>query len=102
MQQTIEISDDLAELVQQYLQKNPSLTLSGLIQEALVQKIASEPAEKQPTANEAAMRDPQEIEKFMALSGIVKQAPAIPMNMQRTMLIEANCFRCRCFDCPIL
>jgi hypothetical protein len=75
MKQTIEISDDLAVLVQQYLQKNPSLTLSDLIQEALVQKIASEQLEENSTTTEVSLPNSEQIEKFMALSGIVQYSP---------------------------
>lgn len=74
MKRTIEISDDIADLIQQYLQKNPSHTLSSLIQEALVQKIVSEQSDEHSTAKEVALPDSQQIEKFIALSGIVQHS----------------------------
>ncbi len=75
MQQTIEISDNLAVLIQDYLQKNLDRTIASLIQEALVQKLEAEQLENQSIVNEVVSPDPHQIEKFMALSGIVKQAP---------------------------
>ncbi len=75
MKQTIEISDDLALLIQSYLQKNPDLTISDLIQEALAPKLGLELLEKDSVASEVAAPQPKQVEKFMALSGIVKQAP---------------------------
>jgi hypothetical protein len=71
MKQTIEISNEIAVSIQQYLQKNPNLTLSDLVQEALAQKFALDQLEE---TSGLASPDPQQIEKFMALSGIVQQA----------------------------
>ena len=75
MKQTIEISDELVALIQQHLQRNPNLTLSELIQEALVQKFALEQPEENAGTTGVASPDPKQIEKFMALSGIVGHAP---------------------------
>ena len=74
MKQTREISDDLPLLIQSHLQKNPDLTISDLIQEALAPKLGSEPLEKDSVVSEVAAPQSNQVEKFMALSGIVKQA----------------------------
>jgi hypothetical protein len=75
MKQIIEISDDLALLVQNYLKKNPDRTLSDLVQETLVQKFATEQLQENSLTKGVMYPESAQIEKFMELSGMVKQAP---------------------------
>jgi hypothetical protein len=66
MPQTIDLPDELMTAIEQYLQAHPDLTLSTLIEEALTQKF---------TPETITLPSPEQIEKFMALSGIVQTAP---------------------------
>ncbi|MCY7278126.1 MAG: hypothetical protein LH702_31415 [Phormidesmis sp. CAN_BIN44] len=75
MKQTIEISDPLAVQVEQYLQEHPDVTLSDLIEEALEQRLTLNSISDVPGSNNAPAPTIGQVERFMALSGIVKDAP---------------------------
>jgi hypothetical protein len=64
-QKTIELPDELIPSIEQYLQTHPTMTLSTLVEEALAQKLTFESIASPST---------DQIEQFMALSGVVKTA----------------------------
>ncbi len=75
VQQTIKISDHLAGQIEQYLQQHPEVTLSDLIEEALEQGLTLNSVSDVPGLNNLSAPTIGQVERFMALSGIVKDAP---------------------------
>ncbi|MCY7278355.1 MAG: hypothetical protein LH702_32625 [Phormidesmis sp. CAN_BIN44] len=75
MKQTIEISDHLAAQIEQHLQEHPDVTLSDLIEEALEQKLTLNSISNVPELSHLSAPTTEQVERFMALSGIVKDAP---------------------------
>jgi metal-responsive CopG/Arc/MetJ family transcriptional regulator len=68
-QETIELPDDLAERVDNYLKEHPGETLSSLIQEVLEIKVSR-----------------KDISKLLELSGIVSDAPSHATNYAEDQL----------------
>jgi len=75
MKQTIEISDHLAAQIEQHLQEHPDVTLSDLIEEALEQKLTLNSISDVRELSHLSAPTTEQVERFMALSGIVKDAP---------------------------
>jgi metal-responsive CopG/Arc/MetJ family transcriptional regulator len=57
-QRTVELPDDLAERLEQYLQEHPGETLSSLVMDVLEMKL-----------------HPRDLSELLALSGIVTKSP---------------------------
>lgn len=72
MKRTIYLPDDLAERLNEYLEKHPEETLSSIVQAALEVKLV-----------------PKNVSKLLALAGIVENAP------------DNGCDRAEDYDMPL-